>query len=108
MLHQSDELDRVGEVGREALTTNEIGETASGKLSSGLYYRGYRINRLPEPLDKLGIPVGAVITSVNSQPVSSAKKLLDITERGLKDGRRVLVEFVLRGQSRVMEYRLRT
>lgn len=107
-LYPSDELDRAARVGREALTTKEIGETASGKLSSGLFYRGYRINRLPEPLDKLGIPIGAVITSINSQPVSNAKKILEIAERSLEAGHRILVEFVFGGQSMVMEYRLRT
>ena len=105
-LYPSAELQRVAKVGREALSTKEIGETASGKLRSGLFYRGYRINRLPEPLNKLGIPQDAVITHVNSQPVFKAAKILEILEAEAKPGARILVEFAFRGQSQVMEYRL--
>jgi len=107
-LYKSDELDRAGQVGRAALTTEEIGQTDSGKLGSGRYFRGYRIDRLPEPLNKLGIPVGAVITNVNSQPVSTAGRILELVESALETRGRILVEFVYRGESRVMEYRLRT
>lgn len=105
-LRVSDELERVAEVGRPALTTKAIGETDSGKLASGLHYRGFRIQRLPEPLNKLGIPVGSVITTINAQQVKTGREILDALEELLPAQRRLLVEFVYRGQSMAMEYRL--
>jgi len=105
LLRKSAELDRVREVGRPALTTVPIGETDADKLKSGQYVRGFRVQRLPEPLEKLGIPVGSVITTVNTTPVRTGRDILAALETAVPT-RRVLVEFAYRGQTRFMEYRL--
>ena len=98
--------DAIVEVGTEVLRTQAIGEPYQGRLRAGLYYRGFRVARLPEPLDKLRIPVGAVITSVNGTPVATGAEILAIAGTALKTKTRLFVEFVDGKQQRVIEYRL--
>ena len=105
-LYPSKDLDRIIAVGREVLQQKSIGEPFQGRISAGLYYRGFRVARLPEPLDQLRIPVGAVITAINGQPVATAQSILDVLETVAKSQRMIMVEYVHAGGNHAMEYRL--
>lgn len=106
-LYPSKDLEQIVSVGRDALTREAIGEPFSGKLKSGLFYRGFRIARLPEPLDKLRIPVGAVITNICGRPVATGTEIVQTLERWLEQRSNVIVEYAWNGDTRVMEYRVR-
>jgi hypothetical protein len=107
-LHPSEELDRLVEVGKRELRADAIGEAFQGKLTDGRYYRGFRFTRQPEPLDKLRLPIGAIVLNVNGSPVATAAEVLDVVERWVKVRRTLMVEYLDdRGRNRVMEYRLR-
>ena len=107
-LYPSEDLDKIVSVGRDALSREAIGEPFSGKLKSGTFYRGFRIARLPEPLDKMRIPVGAVITNVCGRPVATGTEIVQALERWLEKRSDVIVEYALNGDTRVMEYRVRS
>ena len=73
----------------------------------GRSYRGLRVARWPAPLDKLRIPAGAVILSVNRQPTPTAKKILTVVEEHAKHGAVVwYVEYVHKKRLQMMEFRL--
>lgn len=106
-LYPSDDLDRVVAVGRRELRNDALGEPFHGRQRNGQYYRGFRVTRLPEPLDKLRIPLEAVIVNVNGSPVATAEQLLEAVRTNLELRSTLMVEFLDRGgQSRVMEYRI--
>ncbi len=106
-IYPSDDLDRIIEVGTDALERKSIGEPVTGRKRGGGTYRGFRIARLPEPLDKLRLPVGTVITSINGQPVATARSILDMLQISAKAKKRFFVEYVRDGVPMAMEYRLR-
>ncbi|MEM7202992.1 MAG: hypothetical protein AAF628_22220 [Planctomycetota bacterium] len=106
-LFPSADLDQLVKVGRDALQGDAIGSTEQGRLQPGLYYRGFRVTRLPEPLDRLGIPVDAVITAVNGTPVTSGPDLLKAIETWLEHRHVLMVEFLVNRQSRAIEFRIK-
>jgi hypothetical protein len=105
-LHPGPDRDRIVEVGRDLLQRDAIGVVSSGKRKDGGHYRGLRLARVPEPLDRLLLPLDAVITNVNAAPVASHEELLAAIEAGVRRGQ-ILVEFVHGGASKVIEYRVR-
>ena len=102
---------------QKALADGSVGETANGRTKDGEFYRGYRIVRIPDELASLRIPAGAILTSVNGTPVGTAEQLRNTVaaafivrdEKGrtreLSSGK-LVVEFLLDGQPRAMEYRV--
>lgn len=107
-IHFGDKLDRLVAVGRAALEADALGGPEQGRLRSGLGYRGFRIARLPRPLDELGLPLEAVITAINGQPVATAAEILDAVRLWTRHRRALLVEFVHRGRQRAVEFRLKS
>jgi hypothetical protein len=103
-LHASDDLRRIGEVGRDALARDALGSTRTGRVGQ-MPYRGFRVMRLPAPLELLRIPVDAVITHVNGVPVATSAELLDAVTLFAKDRRKLIVEFVHEGGTKAIEYR---
>ena len=115
----SPERDALAAAGKKALLDG-IGEAAYGTTSGGLPYRGLRINRVPEELEVLQIPVGAVITAVNGVPVNDGPHLLEViaslfvmnervkgTPKPRQISRRkLIVEFLADGKTRAIEYRV--
>lgn len=107
-LYPSEDLEQVVAVGTRELRGDAIGEPFHGKQRNGQYYRGFRVTRLPKPLDKLRIPLDAVILNVNGSPVATATELIDAVRTHLELRPTLMVEFLDRGgQNRMMEYRLR-
>lgn len=104
-LHASGDLDRIAETGAELLGRDALGSVASGTVN-GIYYRGYRLQRIPAPLDQLGIPVDAVVTHVNGLPVTDSKSLLDAIKLILAANKPVMVEFIADRQTKAIEYRV--
>ena len=105
-LYASEDLDQVIEKGRDVLSREAIGEPDSGKLPNGLFYRGFRIATLPRPLNKLGLPVGAVVTTIQGQPVATGAQILTALETWFANSRSVMVEYVEGGRTKAIEYRL--
>ena len=106
-LYPSADLDEVVEVGTELLKRDGIGSVRNGQTNNGAYYRGFHIGRTPEPLDKLGLPIGAIITSINGQPVSESAQLLEVIKTELEVRLQFLVEYVHDGEMLAIEYRVR-
>ncbi len=104
-LHQSADLDRIAATGADLLARDALGSVASGTVG-GVYYRGYRLQRIPKPLDQLGIPVDAVITHVNGLPITDSKSLLDAVKLVLESRKALMVEFVADRQTKAIEYRV--
>jgi len=105
-LFPSDDLDRLVAVGRDRLQRKTLGTPTEGALKSGVLFRGFKVTVLPEPLNKLGIPLGAVITSINGEPVFRSADILGVCDR-LSAGRRpIMVEYVKNREAEMMEYRL--
>ncbi len=115
---------------RDALVTSAIAALEGGKLgrpdrgttSSGVPYRGFRVESLPESLMQLGIPEGVIVTSINGMPIHDAKSLREAVEAQFwtidrtqdKQGKRVpkstaslLLEFQQGDTTRAMEFRVR-
>jgi hypothetical protein len=116
-LHPSADRDELVRVGRVALQQDSIGVTVSGRLANGMPYRGYRIARQPPPLDRIGLPLDAIVAAIDGQPVATAAELLAKLEPvaaaaakpGSPDGaapRSLLVEFVAGGKRQAIEYRI--
>ena len=59
------------------------------------------------PLDMLRIPVGAVIINVNGQPTITSAQLLEQVEIHAKIKAAMMVEYVVKGQPQIMEFRFR-
>ncbi len=107
-LYPSDQLKEIVEAGQSALKRKAIGAPSSGKLRAGLFYRGFRLARLPSPLDQLGLPIDAVITQINGYPVATGKDVLNTIQEQLKAKKKsFVVEFVQARKARALEYRLR-
>ena len=106
-LYSSEDLDEVVQVGTELLGRDGIGSPRNGQTDDGVYYRGFHVARTPEPLNKLGIPVGAVITGINGHPLSGSAQLLEIVKTELEHRLQLLVEYVHDGKLLAIEYRVR-
>lgn len=105
-LYASADLDSIAATGRDLLARDAIGSTASGTVG-GVYYRGFRVQRIPKPLDLLGIPKDAVITRINGVPVTDSKSVLDTIELYAGRKQALVVEFVAKDQQRAVEFRLK-
>ena len=107
-LWPSDDLDRVVRVGEAALQTGGAGSTVAGKTGDGSAYRGLQVAEVPEPLDRLGLFPGMVITAVNGVPVADTVGLLNLLRRTVSTTRSYLVEYVGPDQRiAAIEYRRR-
>ncbi len=102
-LYRSDDLNKVIELGGKLLRDQSIADPANGKLKNGSFYRGLKIQRAPEPLDKLGLKVGWVVTAINGTPVASCKDVLNVFEKTWR--RSYLVEYVAGGKLQAKEFR---
>ena len=107
-LYPSDERDAIAKAGIKALENSSIGDFLRGQRKDGSWYSGFRVGRVPDALVQLAIQKGSVITSVNGAPVGSAQELLAIIikQSKAKKPRRVMVEYVLKGQPHAIEYRI--
>ncbi|MEZ5966451.1 MAG: hypothetical protein R3F56_21625 [Planctomycetota bacterium] len=105
-LYPSADLDRVAATGKDLLSRDAIGSTASGTVN-GLYYRGFKLQRLPDPLDRLGLPTDAVVTHVNGVPVTDSKGLLQTIELFVARRQTLIVEYVAKEQQKALEFRLK-
>jgi len=107
-LYPSDERAAIAKAGIKALESSAIGDPYRGQKKDGSWYSGFRVGRVPDALAQLAIPEGSVITSINGAPINSAQGLLAtiIKQSEAKRPRRVMVEYVLKGQSRAIEYRI--
>jgi hypothetical protein len=101
------DVDRLVELGRRGLGDGTLGEARNGKLKAGGPYRGFAIASLPEPLDRLGLAIGSVLTSINGVPVATGADLLRAVEAAVEHKRSFLVEYVRDGVLEAMEFRLR-
>lgn len=105
-LYASKDLEQIATAGRDLLARDAIGSTASG-TANGVYYRGFKVQRIPAPLDLLGLPKDAVITHVNGVPVVDSKSLLEAVEPLAERRQAVMVEFVLGEQQKAVEFRFK-
>lgn len=105
-LYPSSDVDRIVALGRDLLGRDAIGSTASGTVN-GIFYRGFKVQRLPEPLDRLGLPKDAVITHVNGVPVSDSGGLLETVELFAQRKQALIVEYVAREERKAIEFRLK-
>jgi hypothetical protein len=105
-LYPSADLDEIVATGKDLLARDAIGSTASG-TAGGVFYRGFKVQRLPAPLDRLGVPKDAVITRINGLPVTESKEVLAAIERFGADKQAMMVEFVAKEQVRAIEFRLK-
>lgn len=108
-LYPSEDLDELVRVGRRALRDGSlVTGNANGTTNSGAPFRGARIETLPEPLDRLGLEIGFVVTAINGVPTPTADAILRTLERSLPHQRRIFVEYVdPRGENRAIQYRRR-
>lgn len=106
----SEDLDRIVAVGSRALSEGTVGVMTSGQDSNKSFYRGLELGELPEPLDKLGLERGSVVTAVNGSPVTSSADLLVLIERAIegaaKRSPRLIVEYVREGKRLAREFRV--
>jgi hypothetical protein len=116
LLFSSPERDALVAAGKQALVEG-IGHATNGKTKDGLPYRGFRVERVPDELTALGIPAGAVITSISGVPVRDGAHLVDVVDSlfHVRDKRgqlqrisqkTLLVEFLHDGKARAVEYRV--
>jgi len=94
-------------VGRDVLRRGGLGEFKADRFENGDWYRGIQINALLPPLEKLGLPVGAVLCSLNGQPITGEKQLLDAVTKQLTAGAvSLIVEYARGGEMRAVEFRV--
>ncbi|MBL9076717.1 MAG: hypothetical protein JNL08_04385 [Planctomycetes bacterium] len=107
-LHASPERSAIVAAGREALANSSIGDPFQGRLADGQYYRGFRVVTVPEALQPLAIPAGAVITAVNGVQVTDAASLLRTLQRLLDQPgpRKLMVDYVRGDKPHAVEYRV--
>jgi len=107
-LFPSEERDAIVKAGIQALENSAIGDPYRAQRKDGSWYQGFRVGRVPEELVRLAIPMDSVITTVNGAPIGSAEELLAIVTKQAngKKPRRVMVEYVLKGQSHAIEFRI--
>ena len=95
ILHPSKDLDDIIAVGERVLAKRDaIGTIKLVSLSNGRLRKGLEIRTLPRPLHLLGIPKGAVITNINTTPITSSQQLLDCIHQEV-DRHKQQVEVVL-------------
>lgn len=108
-LFPSPERDAIVAAGEAALRASNIGDPVNGQRKDGTHYRGFRVARVPDELKVLAIPSEAVVTTVNGAPVSDAASLLQAVRQQLaskSSQHKLFVEYVLRGESHAVEYRV--
>ena len=107
-LYPSEERDAIAKAGTKALENSSIGDPFRGQKKDGSWYSGFRVGRVPDELVRLAIPADSVITSVNGAPIGSAQDLLTAITKQAKapKPRRVMVEYVRKGKSFAIEYRI--
>ena len=110
LLFPGPERDALAAAGKKALQDGAV-SSGYGKTKDGHPYRGLRIERVPADLEILALPAGAVITSVNGVPLSTADSLQKLfaklfpTDRDITT-RRLMVEYVFEGANHAIEYRV--
>lgn len=72
-LYPSEDRDKILEVGKRILVP-VLFPPGSARLKSGTVRYGIRLGRLPEPLDKLGLPINSLVVSINNHTVKDAKQ----------------------------------
>lgn len=105
-LRTNEELDAIVAKGRQLLTDGSLGEPTHGRARDGHPYRGLRIQRAPEPLDRLGIAVGWIVTSINGQPVATTGDALRYLDGPGRRSRNWLIEYVDDGKLHAKDFRL--
>jgi hypothetical protein len=105
-LYVGTELTPLLKEGRALLARDAIGVTMTGRSRDGVPFRGYRIARLPEPFDRLGLPMDAVVTSIQGQPVAEAAQIVAVLDALAPKVTSVLVEYIDDGQPRALEVRI--
>jgi hypothetical protein len=100
--------DELAKVGRAHLAAGTLGtDNVLGSTKAGLPYRGFRIEKLPSPLDRLGLEPGCVLLSVNGTPTPTSARLTQILERGLPAPAQFVVEFIdVAGRNKAIRYRV--
>ncbi|MGE0143513.1 MAG: hypothetical protein AB7I19_07170 [Planctomycetota bacterium] len=81
-------------VGKEILASGEVGDTRNGRTKTGTPYRGFRIAKLPPPLDQIGIEPGWVVVGINGAPIATLESLRRAIEQNLAAKRGLFVEFI--------------
>ncbi len=108
-MQPSAERDALVAAAKKAIADGALGDATHGKAKDGSAYRGYRIARVPDELQPLAIPVGAVITTINGAPVGTAAEVAatvgNLLDK-LKHPRVLVVEYLFDGESRAIEYRI--
>ncbi len=103
------ERDAVAAAGLTALQDSSIVDPWVGKAKDGATARGVRVVTVPAALKPLAIPAGAVITSINGAGVRDAASLLatltQLRQAG-KPPRKLMVELLVDGAPRAIEYRV--
>jgi len=113
-LYPSEERDAIAKAGIKALANSGIGDPYRGRRKDGSWFSGFRVARIPDELKELAIPVDSVITAVNGVPIGNAQVLLATVTKILKKQvnakvhvpARMMVEYVRKGQSHAIEYRI--
>jgi hypothetical protein len=117
-----EERDALVAAALAALDKESLGRPDRGETSSGVPFRGFRIDTVPEALASLAIPQGAVILSVNGVAIHDAKSLRKAVEdqfwfidrseskEGVKKQKStatIVVEYQKGDETKAMEYRVR-
>ncbi len=85
--------DRLVEVGREWIRSGKVGFRDQVSVEGsplGVAY-GLRLRKIPEPVDRLGLKEGDLLTALDGQPILSPEDLLTALEARLRAGARSLV-----------------
>ena len=83
-IHPGPMRDELIKVGRKLLKEGGLGKAASRahKTKRGTFHKlGILIQRLPAPLDRLGLRAGDLLTTLNGMPLDSQKTLLATLEK---------------------------
>lgn len=73
-IYPSDDRDKLVTVGRQWLNDKDFLPKATEVTNSGMTRYGVRVNHLPEPLNKLGIPMGALIIGIGRAPTRTSEE----------------------------------
>ncbi|MFN7590527.1 MAG: hypothetical protein ACK501_11915 [Planctomycetota bacterium] len=109
-IHPSPERDALVAAALEALENSSIGDPFVGQGADGQWIRGFRVATVPDELKPLAIPAEAIITTINGSATPNAKVLIDTVrtqyEKMKRGPRRFLVEYVLKGKTHAVEFRV--
>ncbi|MDA0934151.1 MAG: hypothetical protein O3C51_11900 [Planctomycetota bacterium] len=107
-LYPHADRDELARVGRAHLAAGTLGtDNVLGSTKAGLPYRGFRIEKLPAPLDQLGLEPGCVLISVNGTPTPTSARLTQVLERALPAPAQFVAEFVdVAGRNKAIRYRV--